>query len=372
MSAAEELGRLAVQAARAAEEARDALRELGAPPRRGAVGVPGAVAETRRRAAAARLAKLFARVLAENRALRAELDESGEATANLMLKLVKDRRRWKAALLSVRRRLLTMRPPQTAAAGRVSALEEELRESQDVAAGLMIQVARAQRGAKARLLGEERFRRRVRKQGVIGGAERARDAFADGLDARLRDLAESPSADPDQLVKAADEARRLARGAALAAVAMTPPRADRGDARGGLAARLDAWEDAFRRRGATILRSFDSRWPTARLDAPAFCVVIDQVVAGALDRLSRGGTLMVKGGEIPGGLLIEFSDDGRLLPEGAVEAAKTEGGPEHPGLGLFLARVILRAWGGDLVADPGARGRGAKVGLTLVSGTRAK
>ncbi len=311
-------------------------------------------------------------MLAENKALRAEVSESGEAMANLMVKLSQDRRRWKAALLSVRRRLLSMRPPQTAAAGRVEALEVELRESQDVAAGLMVEVARAQRGAKARLIGEERFRRRVRKQGVIGGAERARDAYADALDARLRALADSPSADPDQLVKAAEDARRLARGVALASVAMAPPRAERADARAVVTARLDAWEEGYRRRGSSVLRSLDARWPLARLDAAAFAVVVDHLVAGALDRAGRVGALVVKGGEVPGGLQLEFSDGGAPLEEGVVEAAKAEGGADHPGLGLFLGRVILRAWGGDLIAGPGTKGRGSKVTLTLSAAVRAK
>ncbi|MDX6769314.1 MAG: hypothetical protein SF051_07265 [Elusimicrobiota bacterium] len=370
MSAADELGRLAAQAARAAEEARRALRQLERPGRPGVPPTPAA--ESRRREAAARLARHFAAVLAENKALRAEVSESGEALANLMVKLSQDRRRWKAALLGVRRRLLTMRPPQTAAAGRVAALEEELRESQDVAAGLMVEVARAQRGAKARLLGEERFRRRVRKQGVIGGAERARDAFADALDARLRALADAPSADPEQLVKAAEDARRLARGAALAAVAMTPPRAESSDARAVVAARLDAWEEGYRRRGSSILRSLDPRWPAARLDSAAFAVVVDHLVAGALDRAGRVGALVVKGGEVPGGVQLEFSDGGAPLEEGVIEAAKADGGVDHPGLGLFLARVVLRAWGGDLAAGPGARGRGSKVTVTLTTGPRAK
>jgi signal transduction histidine kinase len=370
VSSADELGRLSASAARAAEEARAALRALGRAERRGADANPAV--ESRRRRAAARLAKLFASVLAENKSLRAEAAEAGEAMSNLMVKLSQDRRRWKAALLGVRRRLLAMRPPQAAAAGRVAALELELRESQDVAAGLMVEVARAQRGAKARLLGEERFRRRVRKQGVVGGAERARDAFADALDARLRALADSPSADPDQLVRAAEDARRLARGVALASVAMAPPRAERADARAIVQERLDAWEEGYRRRGAAVLRSLDPRWPLARLEAPAFAVVVDHLIASALDRAGRVGALVVKGGEAPGGLQIEFSDGGAPLEAGVIEDAKAQGGAGHPGLGLFLARVILRAWGGDLVAAPGLKGRGSRVTLTLSAGPKAK
>lgn len=371
MSAGDDAQRLAGQAARAAAEARAALRELGRPETRGASSSPAL--EPRRRAAAARLAKLFARVLKENKELRAEADASNDSVVNLMVKLVQDRRRWKAALLNVRRRLKALRPArQTAPLARVAALELELQESQDVAAGLMVEVARAQRGAKARLIGEERFRRRVRKQGVVGGAERARDAFTDALDARLRALADSPSADPDQLVKAAEDARRLARGAALAATAMTPPRAERGDARSELDARLDAWDETYRRHGSSILRGYDARWPTARLDTAAFNVIVDQLLAGALERSGRVGALVVKGGEVPGGLQLEFADGGAPFEDGVIESAKSTGGPDHPGLGLFLARVILRAWGGDLIASSGARGRGAKVVITLVSAGRAK
>lgn len=312
----------------------------------------------------------LAAALAENQALRAELAESAESAANLMVKLSRDRRRWKAALLSVRRKLVALKQP--AAAGRVAALELELAESQEVAAGLMIEVAKAQRGGKARLLNEERFRRRVRKQGVMGGAERARDAFVDALDVRLRALADSPSADPDQLVAAAEDARRLARGAALAAIAVTPPRPERGDARAALVERLDLWEAACRRRGASILRGMDARWPIARFDPAAFAAVVDQVMASALERCGKVGAVVVKGGEVPGGLQIEFADGGAPIEEGSIEAAKTEGGPDHPGLGYFLARVVLRAWGGDLAAGPGSKGKGSKVAVTLVSAARAK
>jgi hypothetical protein len=347
-----------------------------------------------RRERAVRLAKLFARVLSENgklrdalargapagarpdgasepEALEQELKESRETVVNLMVRLSHERRRARAELLVVRRRLKSLRPSVSKATGRLKALEDEFAESQKATAELLIELTRRARRAEA-----ER-KRRTRARGASAVPE-TDDLFEAGgplttaavrMSESLRVLVESPAVDPELVTSVAGENIRLARALRLiAALVQTPqPRTEPGSLlHDRIDAQLDLWEPEIQRRRLTLLRMYASNLPQASVGLGGFEAILDELVGVSVEEASRGTSVMLKiAAAKNGGLALEFSDKSRPAVEiPSLQFILAKGG-SLPGFGLALARELVERWGGALEVSPGADGHGRRLLLLL-------
>lgn len=135
-------------------------------------------------------------------------------------------------------------------------------------------------------------------------------------------------------------------------------------------AALSAWEGPFRQRRIKIVRRVEAGLPQVLVREESLRVAVFQVLRNVYDALPAGGTLTVQIARdaASGGMTVRFTDNGRgfspssLLTLFAPFAAAR---PGHLGLGLSLARAILRRCGGDVEAANGPV-KGAAVTLRLV------
>jgi signal transduction histidine kinase len=95
-----------------------------------------------------------------------------------------------------------------------------------------------------------------------------------------------------------------------------------------------------------------------RGDALALRSAVENVVANALEALQqngRGGRLALRARQMDGAVELVVEDDGPGIPEEVLPRLFTpfSSGRESTGLGLAIARALVRANGGDLIcADP--------------------
>lgn len=149
-----------------------------------------------------------------------------------------------------------------------------------------------------------------------------------------------------------------------------PPAPGRADVP--IEAALAAWEAPLRQRKIVVQRRVDVGLPKVLVDEEALRVAVFQVIRNAYDAMPRGGTLSVHVGRdsATGGVLARFSDNGPGFSAQALStlfAPFAGPRPGHLGLGLSLARRILRRFGGDAeAANAAAPAKGAVVVLRLV------
>ena len=292
------------------------------------------------------------------KAAEAELAAEQEAVANLMSRIMRERRRWRAEILAVRRHLLKLkRNPSPEAVRKLTAVESELEQSREACANLMVQLSAQKRKGQARLVGMERGARRGRKGGAAAQAKvpvaAAPRPPASSLGESLRRLAEAPTEEPPPVAEAS---RSKARGVILTALAAAPPRPSSGDLRAALARRLSVWDAAFRARRFTIISPDGPGWPAALFEGSVLQTMLDELLSFLLERMPRAGTLVVKGGRPEGGgLFVEFLCGGAAATPAALAGEA----------GLPLVRALAEAWGGGLEIDAGPRGRGTRVRLRL-------
>jgi signal transduction histidine kinase len=128
--------------------------------------------------------------------------------------------------------------------------------------------------------------------------------------------------------------------------------------------------------GGALARDFpDTRWaasipehlPRAALDAEAMQEVLLILTRNAAEAAGGRGAIAVRAELEGGAVLLAVDDEGPGLDPACIEALFSPGTTTKPrgsGFGLFLARRIVRARGGDLIA--GARaGPGARFCLRL-------
>lgn len=302
------------------------------------------------------------------KAIEAELASEQEAVANLMEGIMRERRRWKASLLFVRRHLLkAMRSRSSEAVRRLTAVESELKQSQEACANLMVELSAQKRSGKARLVALERRALKDRRGGAAGQKKApeapspapARPAAASpsALGESLRRLAESPSEETREPPPVAEASRTRAREVILAALASKPPRPSSGDLRAAVMRRLTVWESAFRARRFTIVPPDGPGWPTVLFESSVLQTMLDELLAVLLARMPRAGTLVVKGGKSEAGSFVEF------LCGGAAPSPEARAGEA----GVPMVRALAEAWGGGLDIDAGPRGRGTRIRLRLAS-----
>jgi two-component system sensor histidine kinase GlrK len=135
------------------------------------------------------------------------------------------------------------------------------------------------------------------------------------------------------------------------------------------------------RKGINIEVDLDDRLPPVNIDGERVGQVIDNLLGNALKFTPEGGRVAVsaflKNGNMPGNFsdkgksLIEVSvsDTGCGIPkEGIVEIfdkfKKLDGGDQGTGLGLYIARSIVNAHGGDIWVES-EQGKGSSFFFTL-------
>lgn len=336
--------------------------------------------EKGRHDAAKKLARLFARTLSENGDLRTELalamraagpklaeselelSESRDTVVNLMLQLSRERRRWKAAILSVRRRIKGTKPSAKLAAKRLDELEAELAESQETAAKLLVELTRRGRRADAeRLLGQRAKRRSDDETHNRGYAVAPAIALASArFEEGLRAVVESPAMDPEAVSLVARQGMALTRTLRLAAEITdglpTAPESG-GLIRERLDRCLDQWESEAGRRQLTIIRRFDKNLPSALVPLGGFESVLDELYGGAIARAPRNTVIVAAAGQVDGSLSISVQDAGMSGPERAPGALES--------LAFALSRELVERWGGKLMTAVTAGGRGRLATLIL-------
>ena len=339
--------------------------------------------EKARHDAAKKLARLFARTLSENGELRAELDramhaaepkfaesqlelgESRDTVVNLMLQLSRERRRWKAAILSVRRRIKRAQPSAKLTTKRLDELEIELAESQETAAKLLVELTHKGRSVDAeRLLGQRAQRNSVsvtKNRGYTAAPAIAIAAarFEEGL----RAIVESPAMDPEAVSLVARQGMALTRTLRLAAeISDGLPAAPEPGAliRARLNSCLDQWEAEASRRLITIVRRFDNSIPTVLVPLGGFESVLAEFYGGAIERAPRSTVIVAAAGPAEGGgLSISIRNAGGSGPERAPGALER--------LAFALTREIVERWGGKLTTTVTAGERGRLTTLFLMA-----
>ncbi len=140
-----------------------------------------------------------------------------------------------------------------------------------------------------------------------------------------------------------------------------------GDAVAALTATLDLLEGEFHDRRVQLAREFAPGAAPVRLDSESLKQVFLNLVLNALEATPEGGRVRVTAAVADGRLEVVVHDSGPGL---APDVLARLGEPfvttkaQGTGLGLFLARRLLRAAGGDLAANNAASG-GAVVRVHL-------
>ncbi len=303
--------------------------------------------------------------------LERELAQSRATFANLFVRLSRERRHARAALLAVKRRLRSFQ--RSGKSGGGAAAERELSDARASVAALLREVARRDRAVRAqRLLRGRAARttygpRAARPEDIPESVAPSRLAAAHHLDERLRALADAPPADPAAASEELDECRRLALVLRLcAALGAEPGAEDALDPTTAVERRLAAWEPVFLRRHVTFLSELPRRLPRVAASRSDLDALVDAAVGHALGRLPRNGIMLVRADAAEGApLRLEFQDNGAGAPAIPSVRSALASGKRMSGLELGLARELAERRGGALIAGPVPSGRGLRVTVIL-------
>ncbi len=153
--------------------------------------------------------------------------------------------------------------------------------------------------------------------------------------------------------------------------------AEPGRAEAALEKALASWENAFKQRRIEIVRRVESNLPQVLLREEPLRVAVFQVLWNAYEAMPRGGILTVQASRQAetGAILVRFSDTGPGFAPKTLDHLFTPFGavrPGHLGLGLCLARRIVRRFGGEVSAANAPNKKGAFIVLKLVEAPPAK
>jgi signal transduction histidine kinase len=113
--------------------------------------------------------------------------------------------------------------------------------------------------------------------------------------------------------------------------------------------------------------------PPARIDANSLKQVVMALTMNASSVMPAGGTLTVRAWRKGRALLLDVTDTGSVVPEGRqkhlFEPFGTADAQRGAGLGLAIARSLLRSRGGDLLYRPRKGGNTFRVALRVALGT---
>jgi signal transduction histidine kinase len=139
---------------------------------------------------------------------------------------------------------------------------------------------------------------------------------------------------------------------------------------------LEAYEAPARQRGVALERDADGALPTVRVDAARVARILRNLIDNALRHTPAGGTVRVEARADHPAVRVTVADTGPGLPEGETERVferfyrgarsrpRGEAGSSGAGLGLTIARGLVRAHGGRMWAESAA-GTGARFHFTL-------
>jgi signal transduction histidine kinase len=113
--------------------------------------------------------------------------------------------------------------------------------------------------------------------------------------------------------------------------------------------------------------------PAARIDADSLKQVIMALTMNASSAMPAGGTLTVRAARKGRALLLDVADTGPAVPEAQrkhlFEPYAAADAQRGAGLGLAIARSLLRSRGGDLLYRPRKDGNAFRVVLRVATGT---
>ena len=113
--------------------------------------------------------------------------------------------------------------------------------------------------------------------------------------------------------------------------------------------------------------------PPARIDADSLKQVVMALTMNACSVMPAGGTLAVRASRKGRALLLDVTDTGPTVPEAQrkhlFEPYATADAQRGAGLGLAIARSLLRSRGGDLLYRPRKGGNAFRVVLRVATGT---
>jgi signal transduction histidine kinase len=113
--------------------------------------------------------------------------------------------------------------------------------------------------------------------------------------------------------------------------------------------------------------------PPARIDGDSLKQVVMALAMNACTAMPAGGTLDVRASRKGGLLLLEVFDTGPTVPEAQrphlFEPYATADAQRGAGLGLAIARSLLRTRGGDLLYRPRKGGNAFRVVLRVATGS---
>jgi signal transduction histidine kinase len=142
-----------------------------------------------------------------------------------------------------------------------------------------------------------------------------------------------------------------------------------------LAAALDAVSPGARRKGVAIRCTFDPDLPSLEGDAARLTQVLWNLLANGVKFSPAGGTVHVVGRRVPGGgLEIAVEDEGHGIDPEFLKLVFERFRQEETfsnrrfgglGIGLAIARAIVLAHGGAIVAESEGRERGSRFRVTF-------
>jgi two-component system, NtrC family, sensor kinase len=113
--------------------------------------------------------------------------------------------------------------------------------------------------------------------------------------------------------------------------------------------------------------------PPARIDADSLKQVVMALTMNACSAMPSGGNLAVRASRKGRALLLDVADTGPTVPEAQrphlFEPYATADAQRGAGLGLAIARSLLRSRGGDLLYRPRKGGNAFRVVLRVATGT---
>jgi signal transduction histidine kinase len=139
---------------------------------------------------------------------------------------------------------------------------------------------------------------------------------------------------------------------------------------------LSIWEPVFRRKRIVFSRRIPAILPPVVFSPASLRIAVYQILRNAYEAMPKGGTLKVSAEEDAGRnqIKVVFSDSGPGFSTAALSQLFVPFMPLRPGhlgLGLSLARRILRRYGGDIEAENGSP-RGAVLTLWLAKADAAE
>jgi signal transduction histidine kinase len=244
----------------------------------------------------------------------------------------------------------------------------ELRQARDQLAGTVVELREAQ-GARERFFGNITHEIRTPLSLILLAAADIKSRAADVLDERARGNLGAVTDAANKLVRLVDELLLLA-ASQEDKLRILPERTDLGALVGAL---VGAWRSPAEAAG---LELSGPAMPSlfADVDPVAMERVVSNLMSNAVKYTPRGGHVEVQLADDPGGLRLSVLDTGIGIGEdlhgrlfGRFERSHGDSRATGTGLGLFVAKQLVEAHGGEITALPRTTGTGSELRVVLPS-----